>query len=183
MNTFYEHLQSESVKIDKILSKYAPMKPLTKEEKLAFENANICCCCDEKLWVKYKHHDHVTGKFIAAVCNRCNLQLKYKKSSKNKKFKPKQTTEFFIPIVCHNTKYYDSHLILKYLKKKYVNSDIQVIETNTEQFMSFQIDNLRFLDSHQFLAGSLEALVETLKKDGLNKFVHTRRHFQDEKQI
>lgn len=183
MDNFYEHLQAESAKISSILEINVPMKPLTKQEKEEFEEAVLCYCCEETLWVKYKHHDHVTGKFIATVCNRCNLQLKYKKNKAHKSFLKYSSATSFIPVVCHNTKHYDSHLILKYLKKKYINSDIQVIASNTEQFMSFQIDNLRFLDSNQFLAGSLDALVETLKKDGMDKFVHTRRHFQDEKQF
>lgn len=161
MNIFYEHLLSESAKINEILAQNVPMEPLTKEERVLYEKTEFCYCCDERLRIKYKHHDHVTGRFIATVCNRCNLQLKYKKTTKDTKYKKNKQSEYFIPVVCHNTKHYDSHLILKYLKKKYINSEIEVIASNTEQFNAFQIDNLRFLDSNQFLAASLDALVET----------------------
>ena len=42
---------------------------------------------------------------------------------------------------------------------------------------SIQIDNLRFIDSVQFLPEKLEKLVESMAKDGTKPFRHTRLHF------
>src|SRR3989441_3705648 len=79
---------------------------------------------------------------------------------------------------------YDSHLILKHMEKTFACDNIHVIASNTEKFTAFQIGQLRFVDSLQFLSASLDALVSNLKrdleKDGVNRFMHTRRHFPDE---
>ena len=51
--------------------------------------------------------------------------------------------------------------------------DIKVIPLNSEKFVTFQIGNLRFLDSYQFLSTSLEELVSLLLKSGKQNFVET----------
>jgi len=88
---------------------------------------------------------------------------------------------YFIPVIFHNGKNYDMHHILKFLQNNSLSEerDFRVIATNSEKFISVQIGNLRILDSCQFLPGSLESLVENLKKDDEKKFYHTRRHFVD----
>jgi len=127
------------------------------------------CCHKEFTSDNYKvrHHCHVTGKFIDACCNKCNLQLKLK--------------GVFIPVIAHNMKRYDAHHIVENLRRKHVENDagfeeVTVIPTNTEQFISFSTGKLRFLDSCQFLADSFDKLVETLYKSGGDKFPHTAKH-------
>ena len=58
--------------------------------------------------------------------------------------------------------------------------EIDVIASNTEKYIGFQIGALRFLDSSQFLNASLNILVSNLTKDGLDNLHHTKRHFKDE---
>ena len=160
---------------------------------------------------KTRHHNHVTGNFIAPCCNRCNLQLKPKKFKGrgwNKKViaeeadsymeelpgekvpissiekdedEKAEKLKFFIPVIFHNGKNYDMHHILKFLQNNSLSNvrDFRCIATNSEKFISVQIGNLRILDSCQFLPGSLDSLIENLKKDGEDKFVHTRRHYKD----
>ena len=82
-------------------------------------------------------------------------------------------------LLAHNMRGYDSHLIIKYMEKKFTCEDIRVIANNKEKFMAFQIGQLRFLDSLQFLNASLDTLVSNLKKDGPTYFKHTQRHFPD----
>ena len=65
--------------------------------------------------------------------------------------------------------------------KQFAAQDITVIASNSEKYISFQVANLRFIDSLQFLSESLDSLVGNLKKDGDEKFIHTRRHFPDER--
>jgi len=61
---------------------------------------------------------------------------------------------------------YDGHLIVKgYERHASLDSDVNVILSNTEKFVAFQIGMLRFLDSFQFLGASLDKLVSTLPAD------------------
>jgi len=144
------------------------MNPLTDRERLAHNAATICSACKcefTKNNYKVHHHCHVTGQYIAPVCNNCNLQLK------NRKFGNKS----FIPLFMHNARSYDSHFIIKNLHN--ANAKVQVIPTNSEKFLAVQIDSIRFLDSFQFLSSSLDKLVSTMARDNTDKFVHTKRHF------
>ncbi len=89
---------------------------------------------------------------------------------------------FFLPVIAHNMRGYDSHLIIKHFERDYTGQNIDIIASNSEKFISFQIGQLRFLDSLQFLNASLDALVSNLKKDeeSCNPFTITHRHFPDE---
>jgi len=57
--------------------------------------------------------------------------------------------------------------------------DIKFIPLNSEKFITFQIGNLRFLDSYQFLSTSLEELVSLLLKSGKENFVETVKYLGD----
>ena len=57
--------------------------------------------------------------------------------------------------------------------------DSKVIPLNSEKFIMFQIGNLRFLDSYQFLSTSLEELVSLLLKSGKENFVETIKYLGD----
>ena len=91
-------------------------------------------------------------------------------------------TNFFLPIVFHSLKSYDAHFVIKYFKRKYTQvsgtqfDDISVIPLNGQKYLQFQIGELRFLDSFQFLSTSLDELVSLLRKSGKEKFVHTKQH-------
>ena len=65
----------------------------------------------------------------------------------------------------HNLKGYDSHLIIKEacnINKKLGDKNIDAIPNSYEKFMSVTIGDLRFIDSCQFMASSLEEPVENL---------------------
>jgi len=76
--------------------------------------------------------------------------------------------------------------VLKHFEKKYVEHhgedgsvsfyDVEVTLQNSEKYCQFQIGNLRFLDSFQFLSTSLEELVSLLLKSGKDNFVLTMAH-------
>ena len=84
-----------------------------------------------------------------------------------------------IPVIFHNLKGYDSHLIMQYVTRQYTHNSIDVIPTTSKKFLSFQIGNLRFIDSLQFLTASLDTLVQSLAVNGRDKFSHTVRHYPD----
>ena len=85
--------------------------------------------------------------------------------------------DFMIHVVFDNLRGYDGQIIMKHITKDFATENIAVIPTTCEKFISFQIGNLRFLDSLQFLSASLDTLVHTLIKDGTQKFPNTERHY------
>jgi len=171
---FFTHINNEQTEINNILSTNLPMDPLTDEEARIHNAATVCFTCEQPFTsdnYKVHHHCHITGKYIASVCNNCNLQLKHRKHN----------DKYFIPLFMHNARSYDSHFIIKNFHDP--NANIQVIPTNTEKFLAVQIDNIRFLDSFQFLSSSLDNLVSTMVRDDTDKFVHTKHHFGNDPNI
>src|SRR5271163_1230132 len=187
------------------------MDKLTAEQQ-NYDLATRCHTCDiifNERNVKVRHHDHVTGKFVAATCNNCNLRLKprmsrakdpsvyelkirtleeYKErlekmNQMDENCREKKKGDHLLPIIFHNLKGYDSHLIITIFKKQFAVEEIKVIASNTEKFISFQTEQKRFLDSLQFLNASLDTLVANLKKDGSEKFQHTKRHFPENEDL
>ena len=68
---------------------------------------------------------------------------------------------------------------MQYDTRQYAPISIDVIPITSEKFLSFQIGNLRFLDSLQFITASLDTLVKSLAADGRDKFSHTARNYPD----
>jgi RNase P subunit RPR2 len=184
MQHFYDHVIKERDLVNKILDKQIPMSRMTDTELERYEKATVCGTCDKPFTdknVKVRHHCHVTGRFIDATCNRCNLQLKPRKSRQIKNYVANEIMDdFFLPVIAHNMRGYDGHLIIKHMGEKLACDDIRVIANNTEKFMTFQVGQLRFLDSLQFLNASLDTLVSNLRRDDSTCFHHTRRHFTDQ---
>ena len=169
MDEFFAYMQSEERRIRSILSVNKPMKNLTHEQ-MKHDAATVCVSCNREFTIdrrKIRHHCHVTGKYIAPVCQVCNLQLKYRKRNEH----------FFVWCFFHNSSAYDSHMFIKHLHSK--NAKITVIPNNTEKYIGFQIDRIRYLDSIKFLPSSLDNLVQNLHNDGQEPFKCTRHTFGD----
>ena len=169
MTKFFKHIATERSRICKILKRNRPMLPLTPEEEQRYHTSVMCESCDTAYTLtngKVHHHCHISGRFIAPLCNRCNLQMKPLKN----------VTDYFIVLVAHNAKNYDFHCLLRFLPKAYSDYNISIIPTNSEKYISVQIGMLRFLDSYQFLTASLSTLVDNLRRSGVEKFVHCKRH-------
>ena len=141
---------------------------LTEEEENNFTSAIHCHICDNMLGTdRVRDHCHLTGKFRGAAHNRCNLNFKYQR----------EQGKFFIPVVIHNLKGYDSHL-MNSLRK--TDQDISCLPNTMEKYISFSIGNLRFIDSLQFLNASLEKLTSNLAQNGPDKFIHLSKHFPND---
>jgi len=92
-------------------------------------------------------------------------------------------------LIFHNLKNYDSHFVIKHFEKRFTEKtskgqkvtldDIKVIPLNGESFLQFQIGNIKFMDSFQFLSASLENLVSLLLKGGKQNFPHTIKFLGD----
>ena len=182
-----------------------PMKPMSPAQIITHTNATVCNHCMKPFTSsnsKVRHHCHLSGLYISATCNSCNLQLKLVKSRKLRhlvsdmtsnirKTKPtsKLLDDFFIPIIAHNATNYDLHLLLKDLhnsdlyKQLGKDPEIKVIASNTEKYMCLQIGQLKLIDFYRFLAGSLSSLVNNIVKYDNTKLLNTRRHFPDDEQF
>ena len=109
---------------------------------------------------KVRDHCYFTGQYRGPAHKSCNLKLK---------IKPGITK---IPVVFHNLKGYDSHLIMQ--KIHITKGNITCIPNNAEKYISFSVGQLKFLDSFQLMASSLAKLVDATDKDD---FKITRNSF------
>ena len=184
MPKYFQHIHAEQLRINKILNEIVPMEELTLEQKREYRIAKKCFNCDvefspdqdDKNYARNRHHNHLDGKYIGPTCTRCNLLIKYKQATRPKKNKP---ATYEIPIFFHNLRGYDSHLLLEHFPPLTSQDRVNCIATNFEQFLTFSYRGLKFVDSYQYLKASLNTLAENLKKSGDEKFVHTKRHFNE----
>ena len=143
----------------------------TEEQEQAFQAATHCYMCQERFdqlfpdetkrdkWSKVRDHNHATGEFRGAAHNECNL---------NKK------RSYHILVFFHNLRGYDSHLIMQGIHRYAEKKRIRVIPNTMEKYVSFQLGNLRFLDSLQFLGPG--SSLDTLAKN-LTEFPHLNEQF------
>ena len=148
INKFLESLLEEEKYIKTILNKNKPIN-MTPQEKQEFRKAINCHICDKPLNKdRVKDHDHITGKYRGAAHTNCNLNYNYKNVK--------------IPVIFHNLRGYDSHLIMQEIGKYAKN--ITVIPNTTEKYVAFSMNQFVFIDSLQFMNESLEKLVESPDK-------------------
>ena len=147
MNLLKQLLKNINI-VKKIMEEYFNKNLIMTEEDL-FQKSNNCWICkklidnDEE---KVRDHCHVTGKFRGAAHESCNLNLKLTKN---------------VPVIFHNLRGYDSHLIFNELDKFDVK--VKVIPNGLEKYMAFFLNkNLVFIDSMQFMNSSLDKLVKNL---------------------
>ena len=114
---------------------------MTPDDVHAFRMANDCHICGEELGV-YRDHCHITGNYRGAAHNACNLKLRI------------YPEKLRLPVVFHNLKGYDSHLIMQALEG--CDEKINCIPNNMEKYMTFSVGQLKFIDSLQFLNSSLD---------------------------
>ena len=81
-----------------------------------------------------------------------------------------------IPVIFHNVRGYDSHLIIKEVSKFDVK--VSVIPNGLEKYMAFTINtDLVFIDSMQFMNSSLDSLAKNLSD---NDFKYLSEEFSGE---
>ena len=81
------------------------------------------------------------------------------------------------PVVFHNLRGYDSHLLMESAGKMCKDKKLSVIPNHSEKYLSFSVGNLRFINSLQFLNDSLEKLVTNLSTEDASKFETLASHF------
>ena len=163
-----------------------PMRTLTQVEQDDYDTASVCLLCNEPLgeapsqqvdrfrymseecrvnatnWMKVRDHCHFTGAFRGAAHSWCNLQAK---------------ATYKIPVVMHNFRGYDSHLIM--LAGDFSEfKRIKCIAHTLEKYMCVDFARFRFLDSLQFLDESLDVLVQ-LRNDQVLQQQRENKHDAD----
>ena len=114
-----------------------------------FQQSNSCWICEKLIdndEEKVRDHCHVTGKFRGAAHWSYNINLQLTKK---------------VPVIFHNLRGFDSHLIFCELKNFDVKID--VILNGLEKYVEFLLNKkLVFIDSMLFIDFSLEKLVKNL---------------------
>ena len=134
------------------MKEIVPMQ-LSPSKEQEFQQTTHCHICREELGAdRVQDHCHLTGKFRGTAHNACYLMFQFTGR---------------IPVIRHNLRGYDSHLIMQ-VAGKLKNKTINCIPNNMEKYISFSIGHLDFLDSLQFTKASLEKLVSNVakKRDG-----------------
>ena len=152
----------------KIINKYkTPVKiRMTVDAEIKFKQSKVCYMCHKPFNNCFnppvRDHCHLQGTYLGPCHNSCNINCKLKR---------------FIPVIFHNLKSYDSHLLLKYMKSTY--RKVSVIPSTKEKYISFSVGHLRFLDSYQFLPASLDTLISNLVKSDKTKFKAVFKFFDN----
>src|SRR5206468_2676919 len=185
----FESLFEEEKEIHSLMQKFAKSKmTMTKDDWKNFNDAKCCYICNEKFTkekFKVRDHNHITDKYRGAACTKCNLGFKL---------------STIIPVIFHNLKGYDMHLLLQEVGR--FKRELTVIPCNMEKYMSFSIGtmkkcwdykkkeyvdklkfDLRFIDSFQFMPTSLSNLVDNLKKEGLSKFKYLKQEIEIDESV
>jgi len=76
-------------------------------------------------------------------------------------------------------KHFQRRYTQKAKRQKISYDDVKVIPLNGERFLQFQIANVKFIDSFQFLSASFDHLVSLLLKSGKENFHHTVKYMGD----
>lgn len=126
---------------------------ITQKEQKEFDKSTFCHICGREYIIPWDYlnnppirdHCHVTGLYRGSTYNSCNQLYRFTKK---------------IPVIFHNFKGHDGHLIMQEICK--FKKDINVIPNNMENYMSFMISDLVFIDSLQFLNQSLFNSVNNL---------------------
>ena len=185
---FTDIFEEEKEILEKLIKFQKTPLNLSYEEEIHHGKATKCYVCDCSFTdenCKVHDHCHVLGNYRGAACNKCNLGMKMTKT---------------IPVIFHNLKGYDSHLLLPELGK--FNKKISIIPINMQTYMSFSVGNettytddktgepkkkewfnLRFIDSFGFMTSSLSQLVVDLKQGGLEKFKNVSREFGSDAEL
>lgn len=175
---FIDQIMEEEIYIKEKLSNPEPLI-MNNETEFQFQNAKNCHICGKVFTaddIKVRDHVHIGlnddinsplySNYRGAACQACNLNLK----------EPN-----FIPVIFHNLVGFDSHPLVLALSK-YKEKKLNCIAKNMENYISFSLGDLRFIDSYQFMSSSLESLISNLSKDGLENFQQFRKFFtNDEK--
>ena len=133
-------------------------KERDKIDQWIANNQETCLFCAEP-FLKQNHKDsvkdhcHITGIYRGAAHNSFNLKMRLKSKTVP------------IPVVLHNLRGYDAHHLMQAMSQ--LQKEVKCIANNVEKYITFSVGGLRFIDSFNFLQGSLDSLVSATPKASL----------------
>lgn len=132
-----------------------------------YKEAKNCMYCNEILFdsglLKVRDHCHISGYYRGAAHASCNSKLQI------------STTKTKIPLICHNFRGYDSHLLIEVVAR-FTAEKIRCIPENIGKYKALDVGQFRFLDSYQHMSMPLDMLVSCLGNKQ-KKFPLTVTHF------
>ena len=146
--------------------KFYALPMLTDEELKRHKKLKKCEYCDvefDKKQKKIQHHNHLSGDYIATICQSCNSKIR---------------TDTTLYIVFHYFKGYDSNYIIEKLNDYFKDCNINLLGHNASSIFHIGIQNyIKIIDSHEFIPMSLKDLSKNLKdqdiiftRDLVNKY-------------
>ena len=154
---------------EKYIAKLKAVEPmdLTESDMYDFVHADECHICHEPFWdrgrdpkkesyegnpnysSRVRDHDHLTGEYLGAAHNNCNLQ---------------RSELIKLTIYAHNMTGYDGHIILKAIAEHPMRHSMRLsgIPANGEKFKTLTVNRTDFHDSLAFLGDSLDRLTQNL---------------------
>ena len=165
---FLKYMQDEENEMAQLIQNIIPVQNLTNEE-LDFHETSPCCICGDSFnpyEARVIEHCHLSGKYRGPAHNSCNLNLSIYKDT------------FKVPILFHNGKQYDFHLLVPEMSK--YDKNINVLPKSMDGYLQIQWGkHLTFKDSMLFLkspdnSASLEKLVSDLVDED---FVFMKKYF------
>ena len=174
---FFNNLIEEEQRIASILAQPIPMEWNNNVADI-FLHETVCHICQKHVLLseKVRDHDHLTGKYRGAAHGVCNLKYRWSKVNPLKKY------GFRIPVVFHNLRGYDSHLLMESFGK-FKQRNLSCVASNRERFVTFSTGSISFIDSFQFMASSLAKLVNNLAEEGPGKFKNLCKTFGDKHEL
>jgi len=188
LDDFIKSIEEVINEYNKVIQQH-PNVELTTEEAYRHHQRSKCWICggefsdeivkskkgnDWKPYGKVIDHDHISGHYLGAAHNECNLRRR---------------TMPFIPIYFHNLSRYDSHLIINVINK-FGSGNIEVIPHTEEEYISFSKSysicnkhyEIRFLDSYRLMPESLDELSSNLLAKGQEYFKNLLKFTSPEEQ-
>ena len=128
---------------------------MSADNEQRFQSSNKCWICHILFDAGVRDHCYVTEKYRGSAHWSSIINLKLTKN---------------VPVIFHNLKRYDSHLITQknreiWCKSNWYTKCIRRINGFYKEYMTFAIINdLVFIDTMQFMNSNLNALVKNLSK-------------------
>ncbi len=148
-----EYLLDHEKMLEELFNRNLPVK-CTEEEMEWFRASNVCGICaleiDPQKDVKVLHHCHYSGKMISAAHRDCNINARFHGT--------------VVPVLFHNLSGYDGHIIIKGLHavKSGRVEKLKIMPHNTEKVRKIDMNIFSFMDSLDFLSGSLADITKDL---------------------
>ncbi|PKB97274.1 hypothetical protein RhiirA5_433436 [Rhizophagus irregularis] len=181
---FVQRIDQELVKINEVLAiKHERIE--TEEDKKRFADAISCWICKGKFDIdtdeierlevkitylkeKLKSFKKVTAEYngIQTTIEKATKAIASEKAKANKVWitaiSQIQDWKTPIPVIFHNFRGYDSHLVCESVGRSANAQHIRVIAETFERYKSMKVGQLKYIDSMQFMNSSLASLTKNL---------------------